>query len=115
MTGDQSAASASLLALGSAELMKGFALIGFETIADADINDLRKTIDRLTRKKQRALLIVEHYLAKEGHKLLQPIFAEGGGIVVVEVPPITSPEDLVSVVSEKVKNRLGDTALGETA
>ena len=104
-----------MVALGSTELMKGFALIGFETIHDASVDDLKKTVDRLTKQCHRALLFVEHYLANEGRHILNPVMDEGGGIIIVEIPPITNPEALISVVSEKVTHRLGKNVLEESA
>lgn len=107
--------STAMFALGSSGLMKGFSLIGFETFPDASVSDLEQLINKLVTYKQRALIIIEQYLYREGKDIVQPVIAEGGGIIIVEIPPITDPNELVSVVSEKVKHRLGVSALRDSA
>ena len=102
------------IALGSAGLVRGFRLIGFETLADPSVEELTTLIEQLLRSKTRAFLIVERYLAQQAMEILNMVRSEGGGIVVVEVPPIHQPESLDSHISDKVKAMLGQGALEES-
>ena len=43
-----------LIAMGSAELTLGFRLIGFETVADADADDVERVLQELILRKEKA-------------------------------------------------------------
>jgi len=87
------AESARLVAMGSAALMQGFDLIGFETWPDADQETLEIVLEEMLRQRQRALLLLEPHLARCNCAALRMVRTEGGRIVMTEIPPLDSPGD----------------------
>lgn len=83
---------ARLIAMGSAPLMQGFALIGFETWPDADEATLEQVLTGLLRERQRALLLLEPGLARCECAALRMVLNEGGRIVVSEIPPLEAAD-----------------------
>jgi len=102
-----------LIAMGSAALVEGFSLIGFETHPNATPQELEAVLKELVRKQHKALVILEHPLACSGTATLTQVRAEGGRIVVVEVPPLHTPNDYHPQVEELVQRILGPSALKE--
>ena len=100
-----------LIAMGSAALVEGFGLIGFETWPDADQERLEAVLEELVRHKERALVLLEPHLARCDCHILERVLDEGGRIVVTEVPPLHAPEAYHPTVEELVTSVLGPTAL----
>jgi vacuolar-type H+-ATPase subunit F/Vma7 len=105
------AAETRVIALGSAPLMEGFALIGFETHADADAQTLERLLEQLVRDDARALILLEQDLARSGGPWLQRVRSEGGRIVVTELPALHQPEAYHPLVEDVVTGILGPAAL----
>ena len=84
---------ARLIAMGSAPLMQGFALIGFETWPEADEETLEQVLTELLRERQRAVVLLEPHLARCDCAALRMVLTEGGRIVVGEIPPLDAPGD----------------------
>lgn len=101
------------IVLGSAALVQGFALIGFEAYPDADVETMEQLLAELYRERATALLLVERSLAAEGGIWFQRIREEGGRIVITEVPSLDSPGSYSPLVEEKVLHILGPNALEE--
>ena len=57
-------APARLIALGSAALTEGFALIGFEARADPTLAAIEKLMQELQRNQQAALVVIEQSIAR---------------------------------------------------
>jgi vacuolar-type H+-ATPase subunit F/Vma7 len=93
------------IAIGSEALVTGFSLIGFESMADPDPEEVRDFIDQLTQNHGRAFLVVERYLAKELEDILRPLQQEGGDILMVEVPAIHEPDQLDSWLSSRIAQK----------
>ncbi|HXU93834.1 MAG TPA: V-type ATP synthase subunit F [Gallionella sp.] len=104
-------APARLIALGSAALMEGFALIGFETHADPAPEDVEKLMQELLRNQQAALVVIEQNLAKDPGRYLQRAQSEGGRIVITEIPEIHLSAGYHSRVEDLVQHLLGPAAL----
>ncbi|MVF23049.1 hypothetical protein EVC37_15705 [Methylocaldum sp. BRCS4] len=102
-----------LIALGSTALLEGFALIGFETHADATPDILEAVLKDLVRTQEKALIVLEQALARSGTALLTQVRAEGGRIVVVEIPSLQAPEDHQAAVDDLVRRVLGPSVLEE--
>ena len=102
-----------LIAMGSAELTLGFRLIGFETVADADADDVERVLRDLIVRKEKALVLLEPQLARSGMPSLELVRSEGGRIVVTEVPPLHAPQDYHPEVEDIVRSVLGPGALEE--
>ena len=102
-----------LIAMGSAALVEGFSLIGFETHPNATPEELEAVLKELVRKQHKALVILEHPLACSDTAMLTRVRAEGGRIVVAEIPPLHTPNDYHPQVEELVQRLLGPSALKE--
>lgn len=100
-----------IMALGSAALMEGFALIGIETIADATPEKLEALLAQLVRNEERALLFLEHPLARSRGPWLKRVRAEGGRIVITEIPPLHAAADYHPPVEDVLRSILGPGAL----
>ncbi len=80
-----------IVALGSAPLMDGFRLAGIEVISDATTEQLESLLESLVATKQKALVLIESGLADEPGPWLRRVRAEGGRVVVVQVPSLARP------------------------
>lgn len=104
-------APARMIALGSAALMEGFALIGFETHADPTPESIEDLLQELLRTQQSALIVIEQSLALHPGRHLQRAQREGGRIVITEIPEIGMSGSYHSRVESLVQNILGPAAL----
>lgn len=104
-------APARMIALGSAALMEGFALIGFETYVDPVPDTIEKLFQELLRNQMTALVVIEQSLTRNpGHYLLRTQ-GEGGRIVITEIPEIHLSGSYHSRVESLVQSILGPAAL----
>ncbi len=111
---DLSAASGTatrMLFLGERSLAEGFALIGFETWPDADVAQLDRLLEQLRQQRSRALVVIDERLARGQSRLLPLVYAEGGRIVIAEVPPLASPEDFHVDIDAQIQAMLGGQRL----
>lgn len=106
-------APARMIALGSAPLMEGFALIGFETHADPAPEDVEALMQELLRTRQAALVVIEQGLARKPGRYLMNAQNEGGRIIITEIPEIHLSSDYHSRVETLVQGMLG-TSMTET-
>lgn len=102
-----------MIAMGGQALTEGFTLLGFETHADATPDDVEDTLTELLGRKEKALVFLEHGLARAGSLALNRVRREGGRIVVTEIPPIHAPSDYQPPVEKLVLRVLGPSALKE--
>ena len=100
-----------MIALGSSELMQGFALVGFETYADPAPEAIENLLQELLRNQQAALIIIEHGLARNPGRNLMRAQNEGGRIVITEIPEIRMSGSYHSRVESLVQSILGPAAL----
>ena len=113
MTAEQSSPvpATRMIALGSAALTEGFSLIGIETLADATPEQLENLLADLVRRREKALVFLEHDLARSQGRWLRHVREEGGRIVIAEVPPLHAPGDYHPQVEDVVRAILGAQAL----
>ena len=104
-------APARMIALGSAALMEGFALVGFETYADPSPETIEKLLHDLLRKRQAALVVIEQSLAKNSDRYLLRAQRESGRIVITEIPEIYLSGSYHSRVEDLVQSALGPISL----
>lgn len=102
---------ARMIALGSAALMEGFALIGFETHVDPAPEEIEKLMHDLLRTQEAALVVIEQSLARNPGRHLVRAQNEGGRIVITEIPELGLPENYHSRVETLVQQVLGAGAL----
>lgn len=104
-------APARMIALGSAALMEGFELIGFETFPDPAPETLEDLFQELLRKQQAALVVIERSLTEHPGRHLLRAQREGGRIVITEIPEIHLSGGYHSRVESLVQSILGASAL----
>jgi len=105
------ATPARLIALGGAELMEGFELIGFETHVDPGPDTVEQLMHELVRTQQPALVVIEQRLAADPGRNLLRAQNEGGRIVITEIPELRLPGSYHSRVETLVQQVLGASAL----
>ncbi|MBI1173864.1 MAG: hypothetical protein GC139_01210 [Sideroxydans sp.] len=104
-------APARMIALGSAALMEGFELIGFETYPEPTAETLENVFRELLHRQQAALVVIEQSLAQNpGHHLMRAQ-REGGRIIITEIPEIHMSGGYHSRVETLVQSILGAAAL----
>lgn len=91
-----------IIALGSVPLMDGFRLAGVEVMPNAGADDLEALLKSLVMNKEKALVLIESGLAEESGPWLQRARAEGGRIVVVQVPPLAGAGEFHSDVDRLI-------------
>lgn len=97
-----SAAATRIVALGSPALMDGFRLAGVEVMPNATGEQLEALLKSLVSGKQKALVLIESGLADEPGPWLQRVRAEGGRVVVVQVPALAGAGDFHSDVDRLI-------------
>jgi len=100
-----------MIALGSPSLAEGFALIGFETVADPDQATLGQLLDELLKSRDSAFLVIEHQLAEQARPLLEQAHCRLPEVIIAEVPPLHAPEDYEPPIEAMVRKLLGASAL----
>lgn len=112
MTSEASETTATrMLFLGDAALTDGFQLIGFETWPEPSINELDQVLTELVEQKTNAFIILDSRLAQQNSSMLKRVRAEGGRIIITEVPPLNEPGDLHSEIDEQARSMLGTSSL----
>lgn len=105
------ARAARLIALGSAALMEGFALIGFETYPDPTPAAVEDLLRDLLHGPQGALVMIEQGLVQNPGRQLTRALREGARIVITEIPALQHPARYRSRVDGLVQALLGPGAL----
>ena len=98
-----------MLFMGDTSLTDGFRLIGFEIIADPSVEELNRTLQTLVDEKHNAFIILDNRLSECGSTVLERVRAEGGRIVVTEVPPLNAPQQFHCKIDKQVRTLLGFT------
>jgi vacuolar-type H+-ATPase subunit F/Vma7 len=104
-------APARLIALGSAALTEGFALIGFEAYAGPTPKAVESLMQELQRNQQAALVVIEQSLARNPGRFLRRALSEGGRIVITEIPEIHLSGSYCSRVESLLQSILGPDSL----
>jgi vacuolar-type H+-ATPase subunit F/Vma7 len=102
---------ARLIALGSAALTEGFALIGFETYPDPTPEAVEDLLRDLLRRQQAALVVIEQGLVQSPGPQLTRALSGGARIVITEIPALQHPPSYRSRVDRLVESVLGASAL----
>lgn len=100
-----------MIALGSAALVEGFGLLGFETYPNADVRRLDTVLTELGLAKTPALVVLEDYLARCESPELRRVRDEDPRVVVVEIPGLNVAGDYQPQVERLVRSVLGPAAL----
>ena len=102
-----------IIAMGGEALAEGFALLGAETYANPSAEEVEAVLDGLRRGADKAMVYLQHDLARLDLPALARIRREGGRVVVTEVPLLHDPEAYRPPVEDLVLRVLGPDALEE--
>lgn len=100
-----------LIALGSAVLMQGFRLIGFEVYADATPDQVEELLRELLKKRHKAFIVMEQSYFRSDLPMLKRVRTQGGRIVVVEVPALEEHEEYHPPVDDLIRRLFGPSML----
>jgi vacuolar-type H+-ATPase subunit F/Vma7 len=109
--GSESRQSARLIFMGQAALTEGFRLIGFETFPDASAEQLDTVLGELQQSRAPAFLVLDASLSECCSLRLHQVRAEGGRILVTEVPRLREPEEFRNVIDHQIRLLLGGADL----
>lgn len=96
-----------IIALGSAALMDGFALLGIETHADLDADAIDALLTRLVRQRERALIYVQQDLISAEIPMIRQLRLQGGSILLCEIPNLHAVDDYQPEVEQLIGRVLG--------
>ncbi len=100
-----------ILAFGSAALMDGFALLGIETHADPDAEQIDDTLGNLVRTRERALVFMQQDLMDADIPSVEHLRLQGGSILIAEIPSLQAAGDYRPQVDNLIKRVLGAAVL----
>ena len=98
-----------IIAIGEAELMDGFALLGIETHAALTDDAIEALLTDLVRSRERALVYIQQDLIREEIPILQRLRLEGGSILVCEIPELHGAREYQPEVEKLIGRVLGSS------
>lgn len=102
-----------MIFLGETTLTDGFRLIGFETFADPTPDELDLILQQLVAEKRNAFIVLDHQLSECDSPMLERVRAEGGRIIITEVPPLNAPDNFHCKIDNQVHMLLGSEKRGD--
>ena len=100
-----------IIAIGSRELMDGFALLGIRTYADANAAQINDLLSELERRRERARVYIQQDLIGEETPIIQRLRLQGGSILVCEIPHLRGAEQYQPHVETLIRRVLGSSML----
>lgn len=100
-----------IIAIGSRELMDGFALLGIRTHVDADAAQINELLSELARRRERALVFIQQDLIGDETPMVHQLRLEGGSILVCEIPHLRGAADYHPQVEKLIRRVLGSSIL----
>ena len=100
-----------IIAMGSALLMEGFALVGLETRPDAEPADVEALIDELLRERQPAVVLLESALMHDAAATQAGAGRGSEHIIITEIPSLQAPQEERPAVERLIREMLGPGAL----
>lgn len=102
-----------VLAIGSQELMNGFALLGIETHTDIDAKTIDHLLNNIIHQQQRALIYLQQDFVQDDLPVLKYLRQEGGNILISEIPSLSSPDQRRAPIDKLIAKVIGPSALEE--
>ena len=100
-----------ILAIGSRELMDGFALLGITTHVLEDAAEIDRLLSDLARRRERALVYIQQDMIDEQTPSVQKLRLEGGSILICEIPPLGGAAEYRPQVEKLIRRVLGSSIL----
>jgi vacuolar-type H+-ATPase subunit F/Vma7 len=100
-----------IIAMGSAALMDGFALLGIETHVDASADSIEALLSGLARGRERALVFIQQDLMDADIPMIRQLRMQGGSILICEIPRLQAADDYRPEVDKLIARVLGSSVL----
>ena len=100
-----------IIAIGSSALMHGFALLGIETHADQDAQQINQCLLDLYRNRQRALVFIQQDLLQQDIPMMHRLRDRGGNILICVIPTLQQVDDYQPEVEKLITRVLGASVL----
>jgi vacuolar-type H+-ATPase subunit F/Vma7 len=103
-----------LIFMGNQALAEGFALLGFETFPNATVENVENELSKLLKDKERALVFLENHLTHQPCSAFLRVRSEAAGIIITEIPSLSTPDTYRPSVEELVERVLGPSVLDKS-
>ena len=103
-----------IVAVGSQELMDGFALLGIETHVGLADEELEALLLSIVSSQERTLIYLQQDLLDNNIPILNRIRSEGGTILISEVPSLREPQNRKASIDILISKTIGASALENT-
>lgn len=100
-----------IIAMGSAALMDGFALLGIKTYADESAEVVDNVLSELHRNRERALVFIQQNLFDAKIPMVEQLRNRGGSILICEIPDLQAAQDYQPRVETLIRRVLGSSVL----
>ena len=100
-----------IIAIGSAALMDGFALVGIKTYVDETAEVINTVLSELHRNRDRALVFIQQNLFDANIPMIQQLRNRGGSILICELPDLQAVQDYQPQVETLIRRVLGSSVL----
>lgn len=100
-----------IIAAGSQPLMDGFSLLGVETHADINSEQLERLLSEVIQRRERTLIYLQQDLAQADIPMLQQIRKEGGSVLISELPHLHQPENRAATIDTLISRVMGAAAV----
>ncbi|MDH3219356.1 MAG: V-type ATP synthase subunit F [Gammaproteobacteria bacterium] len=100
-----------IIAIGTAALMDGFALLGIRTYADASTDEINSVLTELARSRERALVYLQQDLMTADIPMIQQLRNQGGSILICEIPNLHAAGEYRPAVEKLIGRVLGNSIL----
>lgn len=103
-----------IIAIGSRELMDGFALLGIRTYVDPEAAEIDELLAELKHKRERALVYIQQNMIGDDTPIVQKLRLEGGSILICEIPPLGGAAEYRPQVEKLIRRVLGSSMLEDS-
>ena len=103
-----------IIAIGSRELMDGFALLGITTHVAEEAAQIDHLLSELARRRERALVYIQQDMIGDRTPTVKKLRLEGGSILICEIPPLGGAADYRPQVEQLIRRVLGSSMLEDS-
>ena len=100
-----------IIAIGDPALMDGFALLGIQTYADENPDQIDAMLTELVRRRERALIFIQQHLMSADIPMIPQLRMQGGSILICEIPNLAAADDYQPAVEKLIGRVLGSSVL----
>lgn len=100
-----------IIAVGNAELMDGFALLGIKSYADETAEVINAMLVELVRSRETALVFIQQDFVSADIPMVQQLRNQGGSILICEIPGLQAVQDYRPEVEKLIRRVLGSSVM----